>query len=241
MVRIRCATRDKLFLGIQKMLYHITLKSSNKKTGPIPVTTSSKETCPDSCPLKANGCYAESGPLAIHWREVTNGNRGVNANKFFQAIRRFPGGQLWRHNQAGDLPHHTGQIDSVFLSTLVKANRGRRGFTYTHHLPTQDNVKQLTEANEKGFTVNLSANNTAQAVQYMRLYKLPVTTVLPMDAPNSQTIDGVQIVACPAEKSDKVSCATCALCADSKRPYIIGFRAHGTGKRKAQAIALRQI
>jgi len=45
------------------MKFHIVEKSSNRKTGPIPVTTSPVETCPTSCPLKNNGCYAEGGPL----------------------------------------------------------------------------------------------------------------------------------------------------------------------------------
>ena len=44
-----------------------TAKSSNKKTGPMPVSTTSSETCPTTCPFKGNGCYAESGPLAFLW------------------------------------------------------------------------------------------------------------------------------------------------------------------------------
>ena len=38
---------------------NLTLKSRNQKVGPVPVSTSGKHTCPDACPLKANGsCYA---------------------------------------------------------------------------------------------------------------------------------------------------------------------------------------
>ncbi len=53
------------------MSHHIafTRVSSNAKTGPIPVTTTSEETCPVSCPLKRNGCYADAGPLALFWRK----------------------------------------------------------------------------------------------------------------------------------------------------------------------------
>lgn len=35
--------------------YRFTLKSANSKTGPIPVTTTSSDTCPNSCALKASG------------------------------------------------------------------------------------------------------------------------------------------------------------------------------------------
>lgn len=50
-------------------------------------------------------------------------------------FKALPGGQLWRHNVAGDLPHdpETGIISGEFMEKLVKSNKGRNGFTYTHH------------------------------------------------------------------------------------------------------------
>ena len=43
-------------------MVHLTLSSSNIKTGPIPVTTSGRSTCPDACPLKkANGGKGSGG------------------------------------------------------------------------------------------------------------------------------------------------------------------------------------
>ena len=71
------------------MKTHLTPFSKNIKTGPIPVSTSSKDTCPDSCPLKGNGCYAESGPIAIHWAQVTKGNRGLEWSEFLDSIRKL--------------------------------------------------------------------------------------------------------------------------------------------------------
>lgn len=58
--------------------YHFTRASGNVKTGPIPVTTTSADSCPPTCSFKGNGCYAESGPLALHWRAVSSGKRGSN-------------------------------------------------------------------------------------------------------------------------------------------------------------------
>ena len=49
MVRLNQAG-DLPALGKAIANYHVTVKSSNIKTGPIPVTTSSD--CPDSCPMK---------------------------------------------------------------------------------------------------------------------------------------------------------------------------------------------
>jgi hypothetical protein len=62
------------------MNVHLTLVSSNAKTGPIPVSTSSAVTCSDACPFKKDGCYADSGPLALHWSKVTSGQRGFVVN-----------------------------------------------------------------------------------------------------------------------------------------------------------------
>lgn len=219
-------------------MFHITKVSGNAKTGPIPVTTTSRDTCPESCPFKNNGCYAESGPLALHWRKVTEGTRGMGETDFLTAIKALPKSQLWRHNQAGDLPTLDGEtISRAFLKALVSANKGKRGFTYTHHRLTPENIDTIAEANLGGFTINISGNNAIQAVKLFKAYKLPTTTVLPVDAPNCQEVDGVKVVACPAEKSDKINCSNCALCAIPNREYVIGFRAHGTGKRKANLIA----
>ncbi|AGR89223.1 hypothetical protein X831_gp103 [Pseudomonas phage PAK_P2] len=63
-------------------------------------------------------------------------------------------------------------------------------------------------------------------------------TILPMDAENvSFTPKGRKVVACPAEKSDKVNCKSCGLCQVADREYIIGFRAHGTAKKTVDLIA----
>ena len=45
------------------MNVHLTLKSSNAKTGPIPVSTTEKASGPPDCAMR-EGCYAASGPLA---------------------------------------------------------------------------------------------------------------------------------------------------------------------------------
>ena len=222
---------------MQNIYAHLSRVSSNAKTGPIPVSTTSANTCPDSCPLKAKGCYAKGGPSAIHWRKVTNGERGKQWAAFCDDIKALPRGQLWRHNQSGDLPGSVNTIDHLMLRQLIKANKGKRGFTYTHYLPDANNIQYIAEANREGFTINLSANNVKQAVEYVALNIAPVVTLLPMDAPNVQTVQGVKMVACPAEKSDKVTCASCGLCADAKRDYVIGFRAHGVSKKAVEIIA----
>ena len=224
------------------MNVHLTLKSANKKTGPIPVSTTSRDTCPAACPFRGAGCYAESGPLAIHWREVTAGNRGMPWRDFLRAIAALPDGQLWRHNQAGDLPGVGNRIDAVALSQLAAANRHKRGFTYTHKPMTPANRERVAQANQAGFTVNVSANSPTHADELCDAGVWPVVTVLPADVdgavtPVVYTPAGKTISVCPATYRDDVSCATCQLCARADRKSIVGFPAHGSGARKASATA----
>jgi len=226
------------------MYFHLNMNSGNRKTGNMPVSTSSKNTCPETCPLKVKGCYAAYSFLNIHWNKVSNGERGTNFAGFIRQVASIPKGSVWRHNVAGDnVANERGELSKPHAMALIKANRGKQVISYTHHLPSIGNNKFILEQmNAQGFTVNLSANNVAQAIEYRRDYpRLPVVTLLPLDAPNVQTAAGHKIVACPAEKSDKVTCASCKLCADSKRDYIIGFRAHGTGKKAVNKLALVEV
>lgn len=226
------------------MNIHLTLKSSNVKTGPIPVTTSSRSTCPDACPLKAGGCYANGGPLDMHWKAVSNGDRGDSLLALTHQIRGFVAGQLWRHNQAGDLPGTGDTINSGDLLKLVEANKGRRGFTYTHKPCEGDSNRETTNrasvryANDNGFTINLSANNLAHADRLADLQAGPVVSIVPEDAPDTlKTPAGRKAIVCPAQQRDDITCADCQLCSRANRSVIIAFRAHGNSKKKATAIA----
>lgn len=229
------------------MNYHLTPISGNAKTGPIPVSTISKETCPDACPLKGAGCYAEGGPLAIHWREVTAGRRGVSFEEFLKQVRALPRKQIWRHAQAGDLPGEGNRIDPDQLRELALANRGRPVIAFTHKPVTPENLETLQEARRLGFSVNLSANSVSQADELVET-GLPVVCILPSEYARTkrdktvhdykerikdlprETPRGRKIAICPATYMD-TNCATCGACSKNTRGnVVIGFPAHGNRK-----------
>jgi hypothetical protein len=219
------------------MKVHLSIKSGNVKTGPIPVSTSSSETCPEACPFKAKGCYAKSGPLALHWAKVTSGGRGMEWPEFLESVKSFKPGQLWRHNQAGDLPGIGNNIDTGKLRELADANAGKRGFTYTHKPPVGVNLEAIKDANQKGFTINLSANSVAHADSLAKT-GLPVAAVVPMESPDRfVSPGGNRVVVCPAQRVSGLSCDKCRLCAKSDRGVIVGFRPHGTGAKSVEKIA----
>ena len=211
----------------------LTPISTNRKTGAMPVSYSTKEWCPDTCPLKKHGCYAKHGHTGIHWRKVTAGERGTDWDTFVSKVRHLPKDGIWRHNVAGDLPI----FDHGMIQQLIKANTGKGGFTYTHHLPTAENAGIIAESNANGFTVNLSADTTTKADTYVELGIAPVVTLLPTDSAKvTFTPKGRKVVRCPAETSEKVTCQSCRLCQKTDRP-IIGFTPHGSGKKVTEKVA----
>ena len=221
-------------------MFHITPKSKNAKVGKMAVTTSTATTCPTSCPFKSNGCYADSGPLKLHWDKVTREERGDDWSTFIDKIKDLPTGSKWRHNQAGDLPGDMEKLDDEKCIELAKANKGKRGFTYTHYdvLDNFQNAITVNIMNHLGFTVNVSANNLEHADKLCDMDIAPVATVLPIEqTTNTVTPKGRKVVVCPATYKDDVSCASCMLCEKWDRNVVVGFPAHGTSKKKAAAIA----
>lgn len=216
--------------------------SSNKKTGPIPVSSTAAQSCPIACPMRtdnAGGCYASRGNSAIHWRALSEGkaSTAVDAAGLFHAIKGLPRGQLWRMNEAGDLLHENENISAEYIRGLIDANKGKAGFTYTHHALNAHNAALISEANAEGFTVNVSTNNPQHADTVRAQYPgLPVVTLMSPDAWQGKhtvkTPAGNTIVQCPAEYQENITCSNCGLCAVSSRKGIVGFTAHGTGKKR---------
>ena len=219
-------------------IYHFTRASGNAKTGPIPVTTSSANTCPTDCKLRGNGCYAEYGPLALHWRAVNNGTRGGTLDELCSKIKRLPKHQLWRWAQAGDLPGDGQHINAADMTQLVAANSGRRGFGYTHYDAFDAHNAQLIKAaNDDGFVINLSADSLDRADELAALGIAPVACILPTGTVKPlMTPAGRHVSICPATVRDDVTCASCGICAVPGHKAIIGFPAHGSGAKKAQVI-----
>ena len=219
--------------------YQFVKKSANVKTGPIPVTYSARETCPESCPHYRSDCYAEDYYTRMVWDKVPA--RGADIAGLCANIAALPPGQLWRHNVAGDLPGTGENVDPATLGEIVAANIGKRGFTYTHKTAPH-NLQWIRHANEWGFTVNLSADNAGHADQLADTGAGPVVCIVPIDTPEkTQTPAGRSIVVCPAQTRDNVTCADCQLCQRSNRAIIVGFRAHGTRAKIADQLARRVI
>lgn len=225
----------------------ITRTTANAVTGPIMVTTSPRSTCPTICAFRKGGdhplagmCYAEYGALggfiwttldrAAPGDKVLNGIRIYDFAELLFIIRSLEAGSLWRHNVAGDLPsNNKTTIDRTALRAITAANRGRRGFTFTHYdvLNNLANRQAIDEANQHGFRINLSANSLNHADELADLRIAPVTVILPTGTKeNIKTPKGRTVVVCPINTTPGTTCATCQLCSRT-RSTIIGFPATG--------------
>lgn len=213
--------------------------SGNRKTGPIPTTMTERSSCPTTCPFYDKGCYAKTGHTVIHWRRL--GAKGFTWNEFIHKVKSLPKGQLWRHNVAGDLPHNDGVINYTMLRELMQANKGKKGFTYTHHdVSIHENHVAIETANLSGFTVNVSTESVEAADKIMSHETHPLPAVAVINSAESRrffkTSSGRQVVVCPATIHDNVTCNTCGLCQKADRKFIIAFPAHGVAKKTVNSI-----
>ena len=101
------------------MKIHFIKQSANSKTGPIPVTYSQRETCPESCPHYRADCYAEDYYTRLSWDKVAA--RGGSLGQLCESVAALPAGQLWRFNVAGDLPGAGETVDAAALGRACDA------------------------------------------------------------------------------------------------------------------------
>ena len=228
----------------------LTVGSSNKKTGKITVSTTSRSTCPNSCPFRGDqGCYAEAGYYTrLQWDQVTDGKRGKPPLDFINQVKSLPANEMFRHNVAGDLwhdPENPQQIYFPYLEKLAKASSHlHAAWTYTHHtldgIDGARNKQAIFDVEQYKFIVNISTESLDVAA---RLQKegFMVTVVQPEGGPTAFKHNDVHFVQCPATlPGSTITCQTCGgrkgkpLCASIRKVVVI-FPAHGSRKSKASA------
>jgi len=121
----------------------------------------------------------------------------------------------------------SGEIDAEYLEALRRAvPRGGQAFTYSHF------PAELLPIPAKGETViNHSADTIEGAIDATEKGRAAVLTVA-KGATWPARVGDVRLVRCPAEISDRITCATCGngrpLCARGPdRRFVVVFEAHG--------------
>src|SRR5262252_8585476 len=106
--------------------------SQNAKIGPIPASIVDRAPCWPGCALYENGCYAETGALAMHWDRVSRGLASESWSGFWAKVAVLRPGRLRRYAQAGDMPGYGPRIDGTLLEELVAASTGKKVIAFTH-------------------------------------------------------------------------------------------------------------
>lgn len=233
-------------------------ESSNPKTGNIIQSYSHRSTCPNRCPLKNNGCYADSYHTSRQWNRCNDeGDKRYIASghdltlELTSAVaihaKKDEGSILFRHNVAGDIAlPNSDVIDGERLNTIVKAcnkvssilNVHLMGYTYTHCNLSIGNTKKVKDAQSKGFVVNFSCE-TIEEVKEVKITgcNAVVTSVNPNETIKALKKEGLKALQCPAQTTDDMNCKKCKLCARD-RDAVIVFEVHGNGSNKAKKVIM---
>jgi hypothetical protein len=203
--------------------YNLVPKTKNAKTGPRAALYTSRNTCPETCPLKGNGCYAESGPIALAWNKCR-----MTLAEVIAGIQKLPYGSRLRLFPAGDMPGEGMAIDTFAMQEILLTcmERGLTVWGYTHK---DTDIEFLLWANRlPGITISVSCS-TQEECDIYRSLDLPTT----VPVANLEAIEQLNKRFIPCQHSiTQKPCTTCNLCM-SKHLKTICFPVHGAGKNKA--------
>ncbi len=234
--------------------------SSNKKTGDIMQSYSSRSTCPVCCVFKNNGCYAEGTHTKMVWdrcedkqdkRYVINGEhlRLGLLEGAFNKLRKNPTRDsiLFRHNLAGDLAiEGTSVIDVNRVDTIAGAIEGAnevvgeiiKGYTYTHCIIDSNASDVIHDAAKRGFLINASCE-TVEEVKHAKALGINavIASVDPKETEKELKAVGLYGAQCPAQVKKGMDCNRCQLCAKNRKVVII-FAVHGNASKKATKVIM---
>lgn len=232
--------------------------SSNKKTGDIMQSYSSRSTCPKDCVFKNNGCYAEGYHTKMVWDRCEDKNDAryvINGEQLkigllegaFNKLRKNPARDsiLFRHNVAGDLAvEGTNLIDVNRVDTIAVAIEGAnkvageiiKGYTYTHCNIDLNASDIIHDAAHKGFLINASCE-TVDEVKHAKSLGINavIASVDPKETEKWLKAVGLYGAQCPAQINEGMDCDRCQLCAKNRKVVII-FEVHGQSKGKARRV-----
>ena len=211
-------------------MYGFTLKSSNGKLGTSFSTfMSAEESCPTSCPFKKKGCYGDNFPLSLHWGKVD-----LSWTTIMHRLAGLPMNSNVRFHVVGD--YHEGMPEVKELTRIVKRKR-LNVISFTHRLPTPEHVAIVKAAN---YVINFSTEVLSKAKECLELGVNAVIAISSSETRKYYKEDGVNVVVCPAQLLERMNCEQCMLCSQDRvsRKIVVGFLAHGTKKKLANATVL---
>lgn len=221
-----------------------THDSGNAKTGRVAVTYADlRASCPASCPLRGEGCYAENFAIYPWFRALAEAGRGHDARSTARAEARaidsgrVVQGRAMRLHVAGDCRT---AVAARIVSAAARRYIARGGgpvWTYTHAWRV---VPRSAWGPRGALSVLASTERAEDAPRALARGYAPALVVDTHPADGRATVDarGVRWVPCPAQTRDNVACVNCRLCWDAEglraRRTGITFAAHGARASSAK-------
>ena len=201
----------------------------------------SQITCPQSCPLYNNGCYAEISFVGLHSKRL-NASGETNpieaAKEEAEGIKSLSGKFDMRGHVVGDSPNDA--CVKIFAKAVeeYKAKHGKSVWTYTHNHTTKRSTWGPV-------SVLRSCENTDQVKKSNKAGFAAAMVVPEFEKETAYKIDGVSFIPCPQQTGKADSCETCRLCMKDSKLLSIGanilFRSHGTGKNKVNEYLMKKL
>lgn len=216
----------------------VVMNSKNAKVGNIAATyLPVNQTCPESCALKNNGCYAQDGNVGIHNNRL---DRLMAAKKLsaYDIVRmeareitrcgKSADGKALRLHVSGDARTNA----SAKLLGIAAESWDGKVYSYTHAW------REVERASWGRVSILASCENLEQVSQaHARGYAASLVVANHPDDGKAFTIDGIKQIPCPAQTRDDVNCESCKLCMDDQKlldmKACITFAAHGASRKKA--------
>lgn len=232
-------------------LVSVVERSGDRKlshNGNVSSSWVAQQSCPTSCPLKSNGCYAEVNKSGLHTHRM---NRMAAARKKslkairdmlvkleVAGIRKLTGKRQLRVHVVGDAP--TPAAATAIGQAMVEHQKkhGMAAWTYTHAW------REVPREAWRGANVLASCNNVTEIAE-ARARGYGTASVVPKHPTNKvYELMGERIVPCPAQfKHNGKRIVTCEVCTLCKRPdflrenrLTIGFEPDGGTEKKVLAM-----
>jgi hypothetical protein len=238
---------------------------SNRKLGHVITTIAPRQSCPDSCRFKKNGCYPDHDNTRTHWDRVTAQAEGMTPEQIAQAevdlllkskrrtsdVRLHIAGDTKTPEAARILAAGATAYMNRARQSLAHPPENRRGrlprrgtrppavWTYTH-------AWREVHRDDWGPDISVLASCETVADVLAAEARGYVAALVMETFPSKQPfqLEGLKVVPCPYQ-TRKVKCDHCRLCLNDQRTLkragiTIGFALHGMGTKKAKEV-LRRI
>lgn len=214
-------------------------ESKNQKTGKVAATYAPiEQTCPKSCSLRDQGCYAQNSYTGLHVERLEKAagrSRPLGLARLearLVAALRVPSGRPLRLHVSGDA--RTNEAAKALAKGVNKyrANGGGPAWTYTH-------AWRQVDRQSWGSVSVLASCETEDDAFFARGYGYAAALVVDEHPENGKAWRdsyGAKWIPCPAQTAG-VQCIKCRLCFDADRLHDqrsgIAFAVHGSRKKKA--------